>query len=85
MVKDTPSRRPMRDGSELRDILSSPRRSASAGCGEPSPGSTYEAVTREMVHSLRGEVRDVKTRINQLLTLIIGAILLEVLMRLIGM
>jgi hypothetical protein len=84
MTKDSLSRRRMRDGSELRDIVSSPRGSSDTSCGEPAPRSTYEAVTREMVHSLRGEVRDVKHRINQLITLIIGAILLEVMMRLIG-
>ena len=86
MTRDPDSRQAMRDGSRLRDITS--RRGArgkpSPENTEPAPGSVYEAVTRQMVHSLRGEVRDVKSRINQLITIVIGAIMLEVLMRLIG-
>jgi hypothetical protein len=84
MTKEVSSRERMRDGSRLREVIA-PRQSQS-GCtdGEPLPRSAFEAVTREMVSSLRDEVRDVKHRINQLITLIIGAILLEVLMRLIG-
>ncbi len=83
MTRDSPSRRRMRDGSRLRDAVSGSRSGISRS-GEPAPRSTYEAVTRQMVRSLRGEVRDIKHRINQLITLIIAAILLEVLMRLIG-
>jgi hypothetical protein len=84
MTKEVPSRDRMRDGSRLREVIS-PRQSPSGSTNsEPLPRSAFEAVTREMVRSLRDEVRDVKHRINQLITLIIGAILLEVLMRLIG-
>lgn len=87
MTPSPSSRDPMRDGSRLREIVTG------AGTREPShdadtsetrPSSTYEAVTRQMVRSLTDEVRDVKHRVNQLLTLIVAAILLEVLMRLIG-
>lgn len=85
MNNDTPGRQELRDGSRLRSMISqSPDESRMARNGEPGPGSTYEAITRQMVRSLRDEVRDIKHRINQLITLIIAAILLEVLMRLIG-
>jgi hypothetical protein len=77
-VSDSRSRRRMRDGSRLQEIVSRRRRTGSA------PRSAFEAVTRQKVRSLRGEVRDVKHRINQILTLIIAAILIEMLMRLIG-
>jgi hypothetical protein len=84
MTRDPSPRDRMRDGTRLREVVRNERDRAAGQSGEPAPRSTYEAVTREMVRALSGEVRDVKHRINQLITLIIGAILLEVLMRLIG-
>lgn len=86
MTPTSPSRRDMRDGSELRGIMAGRRQRAGQDDGvcETQPRSTYEAVTRQMVRALTDEVRDVKHRVNQLLTLIVAAILLEVLMRLIG-
>lgn len=84
MTTDPQSRDRMRDGSRLREITSRDRADGHSEAGEPAPRSTYEAVTRQMVRSLRDEVRDVKHRINQLITLIIAAILIEVLMRLMG-
>jgi hypothetical protein len=74
----------MRDGTRLREVVRNERDRTSNASAELTPRSTYEAVTREMVRALSGEVRDVKHRINQLITLIVGTILLEVLMRLIG-
>ncbi len=85
MAPDPRSRRSMRDGSRLRDVVAGRRRAGRSADTDPDrPRSTYEAVTRQMVRSLRGEVRDVKHRINQLIMLIIAAVLIEVLMRLIG-
>ncbi len=85
MTPDAPDRQELRNGSRLRSLVSrNPGTTDPEKLGEPGPGSTYEAVTRQMVRALRDEVRDVKHRINQLITLIIAAILLEVLMRLMG-
>jgi hypothetical protein len=84
MNGDSSSRDQMRNGTRLREVVRNERHRTTGVSGEPAPQSTYEAVTREMVRSLGGEVRDIKHRINQLITLIIGAILLEVLMRLMG-
>lgn len=85
MCPGSTSRERMRDGTELRSVVSGQRRSRNDDeLSETRPRSTYEAVTRQMVRALTDEVRDVKHRINQLLTLIVAAILLEILMRLIG-
>jgi hypothetical protein len=83
-MPDDPARSRMRDGSRLRDVVSGDRSRERNERGEPGPQSTYEAVTRQMVRSLRDELRDVKSRINQLITLVIAAILLEIVMRMIG-
>lgn len=85
MCPDPDSRQRLRDGTELRGVISGRRRGRDdEDISETQPRSTYEAVTRQMVRALTDEVRDVKHRVNQLLTLIIAAILLEILMRLIG-
>jgi hypothetical protein len=85
VTTDPQDRESLRSGDRLRSMISQPSgRDRPETRGEPGPGSTYEAVTRQMVRALRDEVRDIKHRINQLITLIIAAILLEVLMRLIG-
>jgi hypothetical protein len=85
MTRRSVERQRRRDGSVLREMASDRnarlRRKAVDGL---VPGSSYEAVTRQMVKSLTGEVRDVKQRVNHLITLIVGAILLEILMRFFG-
>jgi hypothetical protein len=48
------------------------------------PASTYEVVTRQMVESLQEELREVRGRINGLLFLLVGMMIGEVLLRLIG-
>jgi hypothetical protein len=69
-----------------------PRREGTAAdSGSPPPGgielgpaSVYEAITRQMVESLRDELREIKSRLNTLLFMVIGAILIEFAMRMIG-
>jgi len=48
------------------------------------PASVYEAITRQMVESLRDELREIKSRLNTLLFMMIGAIMVELAMRIIG-
>lgn len=48
------------------------------------PASTYEVVTRQMVDSLQEELREIRGRINGLLFLLVGMMIGEVLLRLIG-
>jgi hypothetical protein len=74
-----------RDGTALREMIAGrKRRQHASGSNCMGPRSGYEAVTRQMVRSLRDEIRDVKQRVNQLVTLVVGAILLEAFMRLMG-
>jgi hypothetical protein len=46
--------------------------------------SIYEAVTRQMVEGLRDELREIKERLNGLLFLIAGAMLVDMALRLTG-
>jgi len=60
------------------------------GPSEPPPGidvrpaSAYEAVTRQMVESLQDDLQEIKSRLNNLMFTIVGAILIEVLTRVMG-
>lgn len=49
------------------------------------PASAYEAVTREMVESLRSELAEIKSRLNGLLFMVAGAIVLDIVARLAGL
>jgi hypothetical protein len=77
-------RRARRDGTALREMIAARRRRQYASARNVPPPTVFEAVTRQMVEALTAEVRDVKSRVNQLLSVIVGAILLEILSRLIG-
>ena len=48
------------------------------------PGTVYEAVTRQMVEGLTAELREIKGRLNGLLFLVAGAMVVDVVLRLIG-
>ena len=48
------------------------------------PATAYEAVTRQMVVGLSEELREIKSRLNGLLFMVAGSVLLEVLTRVIG-
>ncbi len=48
------------------------------------PISAYEAVTRQMVLGLSEELREIKARLNGLLFMVAGSMLLEVVNRLVG-
>jgi hypothetical protein len=48
------------------------------------PASTYEAVTRQMVEFLADDLREIKSRLNNLVFMIAGAILIDVISRVIG-
>ena len=48
------------------------------------PASVYEAVTRQMVLGVSEELREIKTRLNGLLFMVAGSVLLEVALRLAG-
>ena len=45
------------------------------------PKSVYELITRRMLEELREDISEVKGRVNALLWLMVGAILMELVMR----
>jgi hypothetical protein len=51
---------------------------------ELRPASAYEAVTRQMVEGLADELKEIRGRLNGLLWMVAGAILLDVVMRVAG-
>lgn len=59
--------------------------------GEPRPGldlrpgCVYGVVTRERVDELAAELAEIKSRLNQLFTLIVGGIVVDVLLRIAGL
>lgn len=59
-----------------------------AGPREPAielgPASVYEAVTRQMVEALAEDIREIKTRVNGLLWMVAGAIVVDIAIRLAG-
>jgi hypothetical protein len=46
--------------------------------------SVYEAVTRRMVETMAEELKEIKTRLNSLLFMVAGAILVDLALRLAG-
>jgi hypothetical protein len=66
---------------EVRERLRRLRRAESV---ELRPVSAYEAVTRQMVEGLADELKEIRGRLNGLLWMVAGAILIDVVMRLAG-
>jgi hypothetical protein len=50
-----------------------------------APKSTHEAITRQMVEDLTRDLAEVKTRVNALLWLVAGSILVSAALRLAGL
>lgn len=48
------------------------------------PASAYEAVTRQMVLGMGEDLREIKSRLNGLLFMVVGAVVLEVITRVMG-
>lgn len=59
-------------------VESSPRREAIS----LEPASAYEAVTRQMVLGVGEELREIKARLNGLLFMVAGSLLLDMALRL---
>ncbi len=70
-----------RDGTALREALARARQRGV----DLEPSSAYEVVTRQIVEGLARDVAEIRARLNQLTSLIVGAITLEVLLRLTGL
>jgi hypothetical protein len=48
---------------------------------DEKPKSVYEVITRQMLEQVRADVGEVKGRVNTLLWLVIGALVVELVMR----
>jgi hypothetical protein len=48
------------------------------------PASAYEAITRQMVESLDDDLREIKARLNGLIFMMVGAIVLDIIGRAFG-
>ncbi len=70
-----------RDGTALRQIISQRRE---AKVTDMEPANAFEAVTRQMVVDLVNEIHSLRTRIDSLFSVVVGAIILDLLMRLAG-
>lgn len=64
-------------GSQAKSVLKGERE---VGLDQ-KPRSVYELITRTMLEEMREDVREVKGRVNTLLWLVTGALLVELLMR----
>jgi len=70
---------------EVRETVRRMRERSSSPGLEMRPGSAYEAVTRQMVEGLGEDLREIRGRLNGLLWMVAGAIVLDVVMRLAGL
>ncbi len=71
----------------FREQLAALQRPPSTSQSEPidlRPGNAYEAVTRQMVESLTDELREIRGRLNGLIFMMIGAIVLDIVTRIGG-
>lgn len=90
----------LRSGSALRELLKRRRRrsavSEQSALDQPGPGQArqpldlrpgcvYGVVTRERVDDLTNELREIKSRLNYLFSLVAGAIIIDVLLRISGL
>ena len=50
-----------------------------------SPGSAYELVTRQMVEATQRDVAEIKSRINNLMVMVAGAVVVDIVLRLAGL
>lgn len=48
------------------------------------PSSTYEAITRQMVEDLGEDLREIKSRLNNIFYIVVGSILVDMLTRWMG-
>jgi hypothetical protein len=71
----------LRDGTVLRQIVGQQREAKTV---DMAPANAFEAVTRQMVIDLTNEIHALRTRIDSLFSVVVGAIVLDLLLRLAG-
>ncbi len=72
----------LRSGQALVALAAGRRRERERPPVDLEPGCAYGVVTRQMVEDLVGELREIKGRLNHLFSVIVGAIALDILLRL---
>lgn len=70
---------------ELKETVRRMRDRPNAQNVELRPVSAYEAVTRQMVEGLAEDLKEIRGRLNGLLWMVAGAIVLDVVMRVAGL
>lgn len=51
---------------------------------DQEPRSVYEVLTRQMLEQVKADVAEIKNRVNALMWTVIGAVLVELVMRVVG-
>jgi hypothetical protein len=51
---------------------------------ELTPASAYEAVTRQMVEGLAADVREIKNRLNGMMWMVAGTVVIDMVLRVAG-
>jgi hypothetical protein len=74
-------RESLRDGTRLRQLV----KQQAPPEVQLEPASAFEAITRQMVDDLRGEILALRARLDSLFSVVIGAIVLDLLLRLAGL
>ncbi|MDI3340851.1 MAG: hypothetical protein QJR03_09990 [Sphaerobacter sp.] len=82
MSGEDPGRAALRSGATLRQVVTWAGRREAVSL---EPGCAFGAVTRAQVDELAAELREIKGRLNQLFTLVVGSIAVDVLLRLAGL
>ncbi len=82
MTQRFDNRDALRNGTALRQIVSQKRESRPAP--DQALPTTFEAVTRQMVVDVHGELKALRARIDSLFSVVVGAIVLDLLLRLAG-
>jgi hypothetical protein len=65
----------------FRQQLAALRETAEPEPVDLRPANAYEAVTRQMVESMASELREIHHRLNSLIFMMVGAILLDIITR----
>lgn len=68
---------------EIRDAVSNLRRPPSSGV-DLAPASTFDALLDQRIRDLEHHVGELKTRVNGLLFLVVGAVIVQIVLGLLG-
>lgn len=69
---------------EAACLQATPPPTASRGQISLEPATAYEVVTRQMVLDIVEDLREIKARLNGILFMVAGAVVLEVITRMMG-